>query len=198
MATDYLRLSRDLSRFYDFADKVVLYVGAGGRQLLDPAVRFRKWLAIDKDAEALRQLKAEITAKGLQDSVEVIEASFEEVAFPGDVVFFEFCFHEMDDPAAALTHAKTLAPDIVVYDHSVGSDWIYLGAEEDKVVRSAAAMERFGIRRRERFLAEQRFGSFGELLAKVAPQGATAIERAQRFAGATEIVIPMAYELNLL
>ena len=198
MATDYLSLSRNLSRFYDFADKVVLYVGAGGRQLLDPAVRFRKWLAIDKDAAALRKLKAEITAKGLQDSVEVIDASFEEVAFPGDVVCFEFCFHEMDDPAAVLTHAKTLAPDIVVYDHSVGSDWIYLGAEEDKVVRSAAAMERFGIRRRERFLAEQRFGSFDELLAKVASQGATAIERAQRFAGASEIVIPMAYELNLL
>jgi hypothetical protein len=198
MATDYVRLSRDLSRFYDFTGKVVLYVGAGGRQLLDPVVRTRRWIAIDKDPEALRQLGAELAAKGLHDSVEVIGARFEEVTHPGDVVYFEFCLHEMDDPAEALIHARELAPDIVVYDHSVGSEWIYLGAEEDKVALSSATMERFGIRRREKCFAEQRFGGFDELLAKVAPQGATAIERAQRFAEATNIVIPMAYELNLL
>jgi hypothetical protein len=198
MATDYAKLSRDLSRFYDFTGKVVLYIGAGGRQLLAPSVRIRKWIAIDKDAEALHQLKTEAAAKGTQDSVEVIEARFEEVTRPGDVVYFEFCLHEMDDPAAALTHARSLAPDIVVYDHSAGSEWIFFGAEEDNVVRSSAAMERFGIRRREKFFAEQRFGSFDELLAKVAPQGPIAIERAQRFAGATDIVIPMAHELNLL
>jgi len=32
----------------------------------------------------------------------------------------------------------------------------------------------------------------------VRPQGPLAIERAQRFAGAADIVIPMSYELNLL
>ena len=198
MATDYARLSRDLSRFYDFTGKVVLYVGAGGRQLLSPSVRTRKWIAIDKDAEALHQLKAEAAAQGTQDPVEVIAARFEEVTRAGDVVYFEFCLHEMDDPEAALSHARSLAPDIVVYDHSVGSEWIFFGAEEDKVARSSAAMERFGIRRREKCFAEQRFGSFDELLARVAPQGPLAIERAQRFARATDIVIPMAHELNLL
>jgi len=198
MATDYARLSRDLERFYDFTGKVVLYVGAGGRQLLAPSVRIRKWIAIDKDPAALHQLKTEAAARGTQGNVEVIEARFEEVTRPGDVVYFEFCFHEMADPEAALTHAKSLAPDIVVYDHSAGSEWIFFGAEEDNVVRSSAAMERFGIRRRETFFAEQRFGSFEELLAKVAPQGPLAIERAQRFAGATNIVIPMAHELDLL
>ena len=198
MATDYAKLSRDLSRFYDFTGKVVLYVGAGGRQLLAPSVRIGKWIAIDKDAEALHQLKTEAASQGTQGSMEVIEARFEEVTRPGDVVYFEFCLHEMDDPEVALTHARSLAPDIVVYDHSAGSEWIFFGAEEDKVVRSSAAMERFGVRRRERFRAEQRFGSFDELLAKVAPQGPIAIERVQRFAGATDIVIPMAHELNLL
>jgi hypothetical protein len=59
-------------------------------------------------------------------------------------------------------------------------------------------MHRFGIRRRQRFEAEQQFTNFAELLAKVSPQGALAIERAQRFAGARSIVIPMSYELNLL
>jgi hypothetical protein len=198
MATDYARLSRDLGRFYDFTGKVVLYIGAGGRQLLAPSVRTRKCIAIDKDAEALQQLKAEAATPGAQNSMEVIAARFEDVTRTGDVVYFEFCLHEMDDPEAALTHARSLAPDLVVYDHSVGSEWVFFGAEEDKVARSSAAMERFGIRRREKFSAEQRFANFDELLAKVSPQGPIAIERAQRFAGATDIVIPMAHELNLL
>lgn len=198
MATDYARLTENLYRFYDFTGKVVLFVGAGGRQLLDPAAPVRKLIAIDKDVEALRELKAQIVAKGLQESVEVAGLSFEEVTSQGDAIYFEFCLHEMDDPGKALIHAKSLAPDIVVYDHSPGSEWIYYGAEEDKVARSFAAMEELGIRRRQTFHAEQRFGEYTELLAKVRPYGPLAIERAQRFAGATDIVIPMSYELNLL
>lgn len=198
MPTDYAKLSENLSRFYNFTNKVVLFIGAGGRQLLDPATRTKKLIAIDRDVEALRELKAKIMAQGLQNSVEVIGASFEEITVRGDTIYFEFCLHEMDNPEKALLHAKLLAPDIVVYDHSPGSKWIYYGAEEDKVVCSAAVMHRFGIRRRQTFEAEQRFMNFAELLAKVSPQGPLAIERIQQFAGAANIVIPMTYELNLL
>lgn len=198
MATDYAKLTDDLCRFYDFTDKVVLYIGAGGRQLLDPTARTKKLIAIDRDADALRELRANVIAHGLQDSVEVIGASFEDVRLQGDVIYFEFCLHEMDDPEKALIHAKSLAPDIVVYDHSPGSEWIYYGAEEDNVTRSSAVMTRLGIRRRQTFHGKQRFGNYAELLAKVSPQGPVAIERAQRFAGGTNIEIPMDYELNLL
>jgi len=198
LATDYAKLSENLCRFYDFKDKVVLFVGTTGRQLLDPATRTRKLIAIDKDLKALRELKAHLVEKGLQGSVEVCGASFEEVTLRGDAVYFEFCLHERDDPEKALIHAKSLAPDVVVYDHSPGSQWIYYGAEERRVCRSSAAMEHFGIRRRQTFHAEQRFQNYTELLAKVSPQGPLAIERAQRLEGATDIVIPMKYELNLL
>ena len=198
MATDYAKLTENLFRFYDFTGKVVLFIGAADGQLLDPATRTRKLIAIDKDVEALRELKANIVAKGLQDSLEVIGASFQEVKLHGDAVYFEFCLHEMEDPENALIHAKSLAPDIVVYDHSPGSEWIYYGAEDNEVARSSAAMERFGIRRCERFQTEQRFGNYTELLAKVGRQGPLAIERTQEFAGVTDIVIPMSYELNLL
>ena len=54
---------------------------------------------------------ANVPAKGLQDSVEVVGSKFEDVALSGDVAYFEFCLHEMADPNAALTHAKDLAPD---------------------------------------------------------------------------------------
>jgi hypothetical protein len=198
LATDYAKLTRDLLRFYDFRNKVVLFVGAGGKQLLGASAGTRKLIAIDKDVGALRALAADVAAKGRQDAVEVVASSFEEVARSGDVVYFEFCLHEMADPEQALIHAKTLARDIVVFDHSPGSEWIFYGAEEDKVPRSAQAMERFGVLRRERFVADQRFAKYAELLDKVRGQGPTAIQRVQRFEGSTNIVIPMRYELNLL
>jgi predicted RNA methylase len=198
VAADYARLTRNLLQFYDFTNKVVLYVGAGGRQLLDSSAGAKKLIAIDQDVEAQRELAANVAAKGMQNSVEVVGRRFEDVALSGDVVYFEFCLHETADPRKTLIHARSMAPDIVVFDHSPGSEWIFYGAEEDKVERSADVMERFGVRRSERFHTEQRFADFAELLAKVSPQGPTAIQRAQRFAGATNIVIPMDYELNLL
>jgi len=198
VATDYAKMTQNLCDFYDFPGKTVLFIGAAGRQLLNPAIGTKKVIAIDKDIDGLRELKTKIAAQGRQDSIEVVGAKFEDVTVQGDVVYFEFCFHEMDDPESALLHAKSLAPDLVVYDHSPGSEWIYYGAEETNVLRSSAVMARFGIRRRQTFHAEQQFGDYAELLAKVSPQGALAIERIQRFATATNIIIPMSYELNLL
>jgi hypothetical protein len=198
LATDHAKLTEQLCRFYDFANKEVLFIGAAGRQLLDASAGTRKLIAIDKEVAALQALMASVEADGLESSVEVVGADFNEVMRPGDAVYFEICLHEMDDPEQALRHAKSLAADIVVFDHSAGSEWIYYGAEEDKVAHSSAVMERFGIRRREILHAEQRFATFEDLLAKVSPQGPVAIERAQRFAGARDIVIPMTYELNLL
>ena len=198
LATDYAQLTKNLLRFYDFTNKVVLFVGAGGRQLLDPSAGTKKLIAIDQDVEALRELAANVAAKGIQESVEVVGGKFEDVALSGDVVYFEFCLHEMADPQKALTHAKNLARDIVVFDHSPDSEWIFYGAEEDKVRSSTQAMERFGLLRHERFHAEQRFEDYAELLAKVSGQGPIAIQRTQRFTCAANIVIPMRYELNLL
>jgi hypothetical protein len=198
VATDYAKLSRDLARFYDFRDKVVLYVGAGGRQLLDPAMPTKKLIAIDRDLKSLAELKAKVAASGNEGSVEVVGASFEDVRTKGDVVYFEFCLHEMADPQEALSHARALAPDIVVYDHLPGSEWIFYGAEEKEVSRSTDAMVRFGIRRREDYCIEQRFANYDELYAKLSPQGVVAVQRAERFAGQTNIAIPMKYQLVLL
>ncbi len=198
MPTDYQKLSDDLSRFYDFTGKTVLFVGAAGRQLLDIRSPAKKLTLIDKEASAIRELKASISAQGLQDSVVAICADFEDVTSPADVVYFEFCLHEMDDPESALIHATSLAQDIVVYDHSPGSEWVFYCVEEDKVLRSTAAMQRFGIRRRETFQAQQQFSDHAELLAKISSQGPLAIERARRFRDTNRIVIPMSYALNLL
>jgi hypothetical protein len=198
MAANLRELTQNLVNFYDFKDKVVLFVGAGGRQLLDPSAGTRKLIAIDRDAESLTALKANIAAKGWQDSMEVVASNFEDVTLSADVVYFEFCLHEMDAPLQALIHARTLAPDLVVYDHAPGSEWIFYGAEDDKVIACGAAMGRFGVRRRQAFHATQRFEDCAELLARMAGQGDLAIQRVQRFTDATDIAIPMDYEAVLL
>lgn len=196
LAVDYAYLTERLGRFYDFTGKIVIYVGAGGRQLLDCSGT-KAVIAIDQDAAALSQLKAR-TAQGAQPSMEIISSRFEEATAQGDVVYFDFCLHEMNDPARALAHAATLAKDVVVFDHAAGSDWSFHAAEEHEVQRSADSIERFGIRRRERFTLEQRFANHAELLAKISVQGETAIQRAQRFAADQNIEIPMSCELVLL
>jgi SAM-dependent methyltransferase len=195
---DYAQLSKNLRRFYDFSGKIVLVVGAGGGQLLHHDSKAKKLIAIDRDSEALGELEARIDANGARDSMELVCASFEDVRLSGDVVYFEFCLHEISDPHHALTHARTLAPDIIVFDHLPASPWAFHAAEEDKVGRSTEAMERFGVRQRQSFSTEQRFSHYDELLAKVRVQGPVAIERAQRFIGVTNIVIPMSYGLALL
>jgi 2-polyprenyl-3-methyl-5-hydroxy-6-metoxy-1,4-benzoquinol methylase len=197
-AMDYQPLIENLRRFYDFSGKTVLLVGAGGGRLLDPSVKIKKLIAIDRDAEALEQLKANFAAKGMPGRVELVRARFEDVTSPADVVYFEFCLHEMADPLVALSRASTLAPDTVVCDHTADSDWSVLAAEDDKVRRSAKAIERRGIRRSERVLAEQHFRSHAELLAKLSPQGPTAIGRARRFVGIENIVVAMPCDLLLL
>jgi hypothetical protein len=198
MAADYDQMARELDHFYNFAGKVVVFVGAGTKQLLDMGRIPKKTIAIDQNAEAVQQLRQQVEARHLESVVEIVQSDFFDVISRGDVVYFEFCLHEMTDPDKALVHAKSLAPDIVVYDHLPGSEWAYLGAEEDKVVRSTQAMERFGIRSRQLFRTDQHFKDYAELLVKVSPQGPLAVERAARFANVTGIVIPMEYGLALL
>ncbi len=198
MATDYAKLAADLGRFYDFSGKVVLYVGAGTRQLLDPATPTEKLIAIDKDETVLRDLKAKVAAEHWGNRIALLTADFLDVELRGDVVYFEFCLHEMEDPQRSLAHAKSLATDVVVYDHSPGSEWVFYCDEEQKVARSTAALQRVGIRRRVTFSNVQRFADHAELLAKIGSQGAIAIDRARPFLLSRNIVIPMSYELDLL
>ncbi len=198
MATDIRRLTENLRAFHDLEGRVVLSVGAGGGQFLDLYRDAARVLAVDSDPAALRQLEAAVAAHGLQDRMELVQADFFEAARSAEVVLFEFCLHEMPDPAKALARARSLAPETLVYDHAPGSTWAWHAAEEDKVAGSTQAMEAFGIRRRAVFDGEQRFRDYAELHAKVASQGPTAIERAAPFRERRDIVIPMTYLAALL
>ncbi len=198
MVVDRSVLSAKLSEFYDFAGKAVLYVGAGRGQLLEPSSRARSIVAIDADAKSLDGFREEAKTKWAGTPVSFVPRRFEGVKERGDVAYFEFCLHEMDDPRKSLEHARSLAPDVVVMDHLPGSEWIYYGAEEKEVQRSTDAVQSSGVRRSAKFSIDQRFKDHDELAARLADAGELSLKRAMELKGFKDIRIRMDYALFLL
>ena len=198
MALDRTRLTANLHNFYDFEGKTVLCIGAGGGQLLDQNVVTAETVLIDRDPQSFSGMSKCEPTHEKQGRVRTVVADFNDVNIQGDVAYFEFCLHEMEDPQRAIEHARKLAADIVIFEHSPASDWVFYSGEEEKVHRCAEALAHFTIRRHRNVYAEQRFKDHLELAAKLSTQGDLANRRAGRLADATNIVIPMRCDLALL
>ncbi len=198
MATDVTLVLANLTAFYDFRDKVVLHVGAGGGQFIGYAARARNVVAIDPDDAAVLTLQRAIAAQGLADRFTVRQGTFESVLDGCDVVLFEFCLHEMTEADAVLRHARSLAPETLVIDHAPGSPWAWYTAEGEKIAGSWAAVERAGVRREQHYSGVQRFGDGEALLQKVQSLGEPAVGRALAHQGPAPIEIGMTYRIALL
>ncbi len=198
MAADIHAIIRDLESFYDFTGKSVIHVGAGGGQLVAYAHRARSVTAVDPDPAAVDRLEAALRAAGLADRFQVVNGRFEAVTAPADIVFFEFCLHEIDDPAAALAHARTLAPDIVVIDHVPDSPWVWLMDEEGKLTRSWGAVGRAPVNREASFEGLQRFNVFQELHTKLQSLGEPTLTRIQKYQDCRDFTIGMDYQIALI
>ncbi len=198
MATDIAAVLANLLGFYRFEGKSVIAVGAGGGQLAEYGRAARSVIAVDRDGAALAALAERVRALDLEDRFTLLERDVMALDLRADVVLFEFVLHEIPDPGAALAHAATLAPDVVVIDHAPGSPWAHATDETEKVAASWRAVEARGVRRRSDHDAVQRFASHDELVRKVGGQGAEALRRAERWRGRTAIEIPMTYAVALL
>jgi predicted RNA methylase len=197
MVVDRGELSANLARFYDFKGKSALCVGAGRGLLLDPASGAAGVVAIDRDPKSLQEFRKSRTTWG-GIPIRFVPRKFETVNSRGDVVYFEFCMHQMDDPREVLEHAHSLARDIVVIDHLPGSEWVYYWAGEDVVRRSTKAMESFGVRRKRKFTAEQRFEDWKALAERLSGEGEQSRRRVLGLKGTTNLRIRMDYGLYLL
>ena len=198
MATDINKILNNLYELYDLTDHTIITVGAGGGQLIGYGNKAKKVLAIDYDKEALGKLKDNLIKAGLEEKFSLIYSDFSVLDLHGDVVMFEFCLHEMDNPETALKHAKTMAPEIIVLDHITGSEWAFIGAEEEKIEKSWKALMGLNPRKVQKFDTIQFFHEYEELYQKVRPQGEISIERIQRYKGKTNITIPMTYAIALI
>jgi len=198
MAADYELMIRNLLSFYDFTGKTVIAVGAGGGLLAEYSRTMGKVIAVDHDSAALKQLHENIVRMGLTDKFTLVQSDFFSLDLRADVLLFEFCLHEIADPAEAVAKARTLAPDVVVFDHAPDSDWAFCAAEEDKVRLVWQVLDELPSRRRRLYETVQKFNEFSELLEKVKSQGETAIQRIEKWRGRKNIAIPMTYGLALL
>jgi ubiquinone/menaquinone biosynthesis C-methylase UbiE len=198
MAADIGAILRNIESCYDFTGRSVIHVGAGGGQFVGYAGRARKVLGVDSEAEAVERLKAAIREKGLEGRFAAVHGDFLSVTTRADVVFFEFCLHEIVDPRAALRHARTLAPEILIADHAPGSAWSWYLCEAEKVQRGWTAVEESPLALDRRFEAVQRFHDHAELLAKVRVLGECVIRRNEEFRERRDFTIDMPYRVALL
>ena len=193
MATDIGKAIGNLLAFYDFRDKAVISVGAGGGQFIEYGRQANKVLAVDTSAEALEKLKERLVGAGLADKFTLVHSDFYRCDLKGDVVMFEFCLHEMPDPAAALEHSTKMAADILVLDHWPESEWAFYVSEEDKVARSWQALRSFPCKKIQKYEATQFFKNYEELRQKVSVMGETSINRIRPFIHSENFSIPMSY-----
>lgn len=198
MATDIVAIIRNLHAFHDLTGKSIISVGAGGGQLIDAWEPVQSVIAVDSNHDAILALTQALESKPYRERVRIVNADFLATRSRADLVLFEFCLHEMDDPDAAIAHARSCAPEVLILDHSEESEWAYMVAEEDKVRRSTLSMRNAGIRRSRHFTTEQQFANFEQLRAKVAPQGQVALDRVEGFRDSDEITIAMGYVIALI
>jgi predicted RNA methylase len=198
MATDIKKIIKNLLEFYDFTDKTIITVGAGGGQLVDYGYTSKKVFAIDQDEKALKALSENLVKKELDTKFTLIHSDFLKTSLKADVVMFEFCLHEMRDVEEAIRHAQTMAPDILISDHWPGSEWAHIVDETEKVNRSWKEIEKFPVRKIVRYDAVQYFKNYQEIYQKVAVQGINSIERIKNFKDSLDINIPMLYGFALI
>jgi predicted RNA methylase len=198
MATDIKKIINNLLEFYDFNNQTIITVGAGGGQLIEYGCISKKVLAIDFDKESLQKLKDNLIRSGLDEKFTLIHSDFYLSNLKGDVVMFEFCFHEMEDPEAALKHALTMAPHIIILDHWPDSDWAYIGGEEENIAKSWTALRLFHLIKVQKFDTYQFFNDYEEIYQKVKAQGENSIKRIDDFKDRKNFTIPMSYGIALI
>jgi hypothetical protein len=150
------------------------------------------------DAKAASQLEAAVQEKGLSNKFEIEVADIISISAKADVVFFEFCLHEMSDPGKALKHARKLAPNILVIDHHPNSQWAWCVLESEKASRSWDATRKLNVVKEKTFSAEQYFSDYSDLLSKVKIMGDLAIARIADFIGKSNITIKMRHIIALI
>jgi|WetSurMetagenome_2_1015567.scaffolds.fasta_scaffold08878_4 tRNA A58 N-methylase Trm61 len=198
MATDIKQIIINLLEFYDFSNKTVITVGAGGGQLIEYGRITKEVFAIDYDKESLQKLRDNLIRSGLDDKFTLIHSDFYLSYLKGDVVLFEFCFHEMEDPEAALKHALSMAPHVIILDHCSDSEWAYFGGEEENISKSWKALKLFHTIKVQQFDTFQFFNDYEEIYQKVRLQGENSIRRINDFKNKKNISIPMTYGIALI
>ncbi|MCT4601181.1 MAG: class I SAM-dependent methyltransferase [Marinifilaceae bacterium] len=198
MIKDIKQIIENLLHFYNFENKTLLSVGAGGGQFIAYAKIAKHVIAVDNDKKALQILSKKIKEQNLENKFTLIHSDFMDIDIKSDVVFFEFCLHEMTNHQKMIDHAKSLSNDIIISDHNIESEWAYIGNEIEKATLSWNIISKNPILKREQYTSTQIFKDYTELFNRVKEQGDISINRIEKYRDKREIEIPMKYEFAQL
>ena len=198
MATDINIIEKNIRSMYNFHNKTVIQVGAGGGQLIGCAKDAGSIIAVDNDPTAIEKLKIVVEENGRSEKISIIEGTIDSINHQADVVFFEFCLHEIDEPEKALCQALKIAPEILIIDHHPDSPWAWYTCETQKATKSWYDVEKYSLFQKKSFNAIQYFSDYSELYARLVPLGDLAIKRIQKFEPQNDIEIDMIYSIALI
>lgn len=198
MATDIKKIIDNLLNFYEFSNKKIISIGAGGGQFIEYGRHSEQVIAIDNDNEAIVKLQNALQSFEFKNKFTLINSNFYAVDVKGDVVLFEFCLHEMSNPEAAINQALTMAPNVVVADHGTTSEWAYVVDEKEKVMNSWNALSKFNPKKVQEYDTVQYFHNYDELYQKVKVQGINSIKRIEQYRNKVDFAIPMTYDFALI
>lgn len=199
MLTNISRIIHTIQSFYNFKNKRIIHVGAGGGALIEYATEAKNVAALDISQQALNSLVTKIENTPLQTIVHPQCIDFMHYHATADLVYFEFSLHETQSPKAALDHALTLAPEILIVDHQPDSPWSWATLETEKLHRSSAAINNYTLKKESTYEARQSFTSYEDLIKKVNGLGQECIQRIATFQNTiTPIDIAMPIGLKLI
>jgi hypothetical protein len=91
-----------------------------------------------------------------------------------------------------------MAPNVLIIDHWPGSEWAFIGDEEEKIAKSWTALKLFTLKNVQKFNTVQFFNDYEEIYQKVKMQGETSIKRINDFKDKRNFTIPMSYGIALI
>ncbi len=180
MATDIKKIQETLLGFFDFRNKTVISVDAGGGQFIEYGRLAKRVIAIDNDKEAIIQLETNIQKLGLSEKCALVNSDFFLTNMNADVVLFEFSLHEMDTEKA-IGHALTMAPEVLVAAHWPDSKWAFLVDETEKLFHSWETLKELKLTKVQQYDAQQYFENYDELFQKVKTQGKNSVIYIRQF-----------------
>lgn len=198
MGINISEIIKNLIGFYNLNGKSIIHVGIGSGIFTGYTNSAKKIFAYDNNPTIENNLRSKLTSEKALDKYEINIIDFFKCKNKADVVFFEFCLHEIEYPLKALEFAKTISDDILIIDHAITSEWSHYTLETEKLKKSWNAINTFTIKKHCTFKEYQHFNYFTDLKTKLSILGEECMKGIEIFENKSDIYIPMPYEICLI
>lgn len=198
MGADINKIINNLNEFYNLTDKKIIHVGIGKGLFTGYSNLAKKVFAYDNNPDIEKDLLSKLQNENTIDRYVIRISDFSDCKDNADLVFFEFCLHEIENPNEALEFAKGISNNILIIDHSKFSKWSYYTLESDKLEKSWSAINNFEYKKHKAFDEYQFFNDFSELKDKLSVLGDECMKRIKEFENESNIKIYMPYEICLI